>query len=1045
MRKEIARQRMKDVLRVDSINSTLGDLLATHVPFRRMTVTSGHGALERVTEISEEQVFQTYFDEGSRLDQHQFMIVEGASGAGKSHFIRWIDAKLRSPERPDEVILLIRRSDNTLKGTLRQLLACDEVKHIRNREVYERLIKADQTISEQKLKVQIYYHFLGEVKNDEDMGETGKLSRSQCKGLHALLSNDLFEKRLMSIGGAIDRIYHKVVASDTAAYQDAVAQFMPDDFIVTVDFVEELRCSEADKKARKTADKLIPDDNGDTPLADLFAAYLNDKIDSVIQSCAGIEPGDLQQIFKEIRQELRRQGKRLTLLIEDITSFTGVNKALLNALMTEHTGLYKADQLCRLVSVVGTTSEYYKDFRDNCTDRITARVTIRDDAFGETEVLTLVGKYLNVMSLEEIVIKEWLKNGAREEDYPVHTSDSDAHWDSIPYQSKTLELYPFTRNAVKHLYESMGSFKTPRYILRDIIEPAVHDILTNQGGFPAFCKNVRIGLSEIVHLRIHDLVGQLPILDAQREQYRSRVRCLIGIWGNGKLESEEGRLGGLRLELFDTLGLQVFANAVYGQDKAAPSAPIQTVSRSLKQETIEEVNVPAPKEDPEQKKRKENYEKYFVTVEKWHFDNGLFSDDLVRSGVRDRINDFVFSTINWQQEGISVRTINYIKESEKNLLGFANQNRGQDQILVLLDNKEEENYQLLLAFGKWIYLGKNSWNFDGAEMAIYHVTRWLMHQHDRIVETVRGSRRIPLYLKCAMIAEVYRKILNGEYTQRTLEYMDKNAWMSPIEPMGSHAHSEDWKKLLESMYRDAIRMQEIHEVTIKYFDLIQGAGTTSSKLILNYTEFQHALQWIRSSGMCLTEEETSEKDEIPKREEIINYTRQLLTRIKKVAAAECMEAQGTAQELLRYYGFDDDAEIELEDVRTMLVDIRNLYQEAEQYGVNVAPPYSKIKAFEMNAKTLTDAIVLLQTDLSDASPLETLLHFSSDPLKNVRPFLELLRDTDRDADRIRTQKTLEKEQLKDKGGWSEHQDPRFGEQFAGFKALIEQVKEVTGC
>ena len=40
MNKQIALKRLKDVLNVDSINSTQADFLSTHVPFRKITVTN---------------------------------------------------------------------------------------------------------------------------------------------------------------------------------------------------------------------------------------------------------------------------------------------------------------------------------------------------------------------------------------------------------------------------------------------------------------------------------------------------------------------------------------------------------------------------------------------------------------------------------------------------------------------------------------------------------------------------------------------------------------------------------------------------------------------------------------------------------------------------------------------------------------------------------------------------------------------------------------------------------------------------------------------
>ena len=115
-------------------------------------------------------------------------------------------------------------------------------------------------------------------------------------------------------------------------------------------------------------------------------------------------------------------------------------------------------------------------------------------------------------------ITEWMRNGAREEDYPIHQVSEGENWDYVLYQHKKLSLYPFTKNAVKNLYNRMGITRTPRYILRDIVEPAVHDIIENRSGFPAFCKGIRSGLSETVDSRINNLVRSLPISEEEQSQ-----------------------------------------------------------------------------------------------------------------------------------------------------------------------------------------------------------------------------------------------------------------------------------------------------------------------------------------------------------------------------------------------------------------------------------------------------------------------------------------------------------------------------------------------
>ena len=114
-------------------------------------------------------------------------------------------------ESRNDVILLIRRSDNTLKGTIKQLLEIDEIKHIENKAAYERLIKANQTISEQRFKDEIYHKFLVEIKNDKT---DGALNRVKRNNLYALLTNEPFEERMLAAGGPIDRIFHKVVTTE---------------------------------------------------------------------------------------------------------------------------------------------------------------------------------------------------------------------------------------------------------------------------------------------------------------------------------------------------------------------------------------------------------------------------------------------------------------------------------------------------------------------------------------------------------------------------------------------------------------------------------------------------------------------------------------------------------------------------------------------------------------------------------------------------------------------------------------------------------------
>ncbi len=1041
MRSELVKKRMKEVLMVDSINSSDGDFLATHVPFQNIAVRHGIGSNQVTSSISEEDLYHTYFANSSIADQHQLLIVEGSSGAGKSHFIRWIHARLMSDkeENQSEVVLLIRRSDNTLKGTIKQLLAIDAVKNIQNKDAYERLVKANQTISEDKFKYQIYHSFLAEIRTDiQDSHYDSELNNNRKKNLYALLSNGTFEELMMA--GPIERIFNKITSSGTGGNQDTVALFETEDFVTTSDLLDKLEAEEADVKAKKMAKHLFVSYDGDTSAAEHVAEYMNLLVDDVIQQCAGIEPGDFQQIFKEIRQELKRQGKRLTLLIEDITSFTGINQALLSALITEHTGMNEADALCRLVSVVGTTTEYYKQFRDNYRDRITTQITIQDEAIGDTSLIEFVAKYLNVMSLSAETVNDWAKNGARPEDYPVHQVTDGQSWDDyvLPNGSH-LNLYPFTKNAIIQLYSRMESSKTPRYILREIVEPAVNDILYNKERFPEFSKRKRTGLEERVETRIRNIISQLPISEEIKPSYCDRVLHFVGIWGNRTLTPVRGKdIGGISIEIFMELGLGAFA-AQFDANTVPLPKPIPA-----EQSEKADIVIPAPVQvDSEQIKRQKEYERFADAVKRWHYDKDVLTQF---QSVRDAIQNFVFASINWQQDYISNRTMRSVKDAGKRLIAFERQDRGADKAMVQLPDSDE-TYHLLLAFGKWLHLGDCSWNFEESDYAVYCATTWLADHRTQFIKAVQGNvqKSIPVYVKAAYMADLYRMILNGEYTYHSLNKVDTYTFIKPLQSQNSvSGHSDEWQKVLQYIYETkASDMESVKLLTAQYFNLVQGLVANSDKIILRYTEMRQFLKTLRSSGLVLNEEELQTTEDIPAKDSVLAYFKTLPAKLNAAAQAEVKLSSEILKGVLDAFGFDEDMEIEAEDIRSMLRNISEFYEAAEHYGCNLRSQRQQIKELQTKVKELTDAFAVMQKDLGSCTTLEILLLFAGNPICAVQPFYQLLKQADQDVNYVTSIMQHEKEKLTREGVWIEGIDPRFEEYGQFFETMSEEYEEVT--
>ena len=1030
MNTAIAKKRISQVLRVDSIDSTDSDFLATHVPFRKIVVATKSGDQFEESYKSEEDIYRDIFNNDLTRNEHQFVIVEGSSGAGKSHFIRWLYAMLSAKEEKDDVVLLIRRSDNTLKGTIRQLLEIKEVKEISNKEAYERLVKANHAITESKFKSTIYHQFIVEIENDT----SEVLGNIKRKKLIALLNNSAFQERLMAAGGPIDRIYSKITSS-SGVDLDLIAQFSKADLTLDIDFINQL--DDADRKAQDFANSLM--EGGDDEFIEKITAYMNSFVETVIQTSAGIEPGDFQQIFKEIRQEIKRKGKNLILLVEDITSFTGVNQALLNALVTGHTGSNAVDNLCKLISVVGTTTQYYNQFRDNYRDRITKQITINDGVIGEnkSDLVQFVAKYLNAISLDSETLDTWVKNGAYSEDMPVHEDKDHDHWDKFKLASgKKISLFPFTQNAVINLYEAMSDHKTPRYILRDIVEPAVNEVLHDISSFPKFCLGWHSSLPESVENRIGNIVQSTQIAQELKADYRKRLVAFMSFWTNKTLDvTSNGCIAGIKTKIFFELDFGEFvsklastatvrkvADPVSVPDKTSVSQPTNDEVVEVTVEPVQPVK-PIVKEQPKiDPKNQKDYDSFRANVISWHRDGG----NLIRFvPIRDQISNFVYDAINWQQEGIPLDSRNRFKDSiGGRLVGFERQDQALDRCIVVFEDTDE-TYQLLLCFGKWLYLGNKSWNFPDSASAIYFATSWLQRNKDKFVNAIRNVDKgsaVPAYIKAAMIEKVYKLIINGRIGETKLNQLGDDVFLSTDTPKNSSyefstGHSQAWYELHQFIYNDT-KTPDSYTASVRYFNLIQGVTINTDNYVLNYPLYQAALKEVRKSGYVLDENDINDTEKAVKdKREIFELAQKVLSKVHRVVEEETALARKNAVDILSYFeNIDIEDELEASDIRDLINEIQNFYQRK--------------------------AMLILQKDYSGEDDISVLYAFSSNPIGVVLPFLEMLRKANKDIDTAYEQMQNEKEALTRKGIWNDNIDERFGQQQEAFEVLCAEMQEV---
>lgn len=1007
----IAKERLAAVVKPDSITAAQGDFLATHVEIKKLVLLNKFEFVpvsQKYT--SEEDIYKRFII--NLANRHQFIVVYGQSGTGKSHLIRWFEARYKADRPDDEVVLFIRRSDNTLKGTIRQLLEKPEVQDIGNKEIIKRLVNASAAVPEDKLKDMIYHNFIIEINNDTDEHEI-QLNNIKRKRLVAFLNNETIHDHMMESGGPIERIYSKV-AENSFADLDTIAQFKTEDFIVSVDLYDAMWQAGADPKADKMAKALMANDAVED--AKKFSDYLNQFVEIVIQRCAGIEPGDFEQVFMDIRKELYRLGKNLTLFIEDVTSFTGVDNALLNALMEEHNDR----DICRLSSVVGGTNAYINDcFRQNHRDRVTQYVYIPDDVFDENGIFEFVGRYVNAMSLPMDVISAWVDAKALPGEYPVHEVVEGEKWEyiDIPY-GKKLCLYPFSKNSIRYLYknELTRGHQTPRYMIRDIIEPVVSDLLYNAENFPSkkyALVNINTALNFIVHNQVKD------------EEQADRVFRFMSIWGNNEAKQftieDVTYIAGLPAYVYEELDLPIVnlqdrgmgettsfgGGAGSNQGQTGGTGNDESTGGSNDGGSGATVSIPPEK----QKKLDEANAK----LTQWA--NGMpinlsttgGAEGTIRTA-REDMGDFLMSAINWQAEGVSLDNVSKVKAaisgkaSKYKLVALENQTKGNGYYTL---PAAWDSLNVINAFIRWREFGNQSWEYPKSDFDVYQITSWTARIKKQIVKAVSlyDDKTETKYIEAAIAAEIYRLILNGEYREKTIgnltaEHLfcnhrakNKNTW-----------HSNEWKSLLSLMQQkgaDAINRETVRQ----YFNILQGSAA-GSVVVLDAVNLAKTIRKVKTSRLQIPEEELQTDDKVKLRKDTYLFLTDITSRIDSVAHAEVDTAKKAIQPI--YDCFDDD-DVEEEDISAFITKVNQFYKEIDDTQINIksASTDSVKKGLKQIAKAVSDITRVLGED----DPLTVLMAFSGDPIGTIQPLLALINQVSGDITEAEKQIIIRKNNL----------------------------------
>ena len=541
-----------DAIKIDDMATEDAYFVVTHMPFSQLEVYRGGSNAAASLEMSEEDIFEKIVCNPE--NEHRMVIVRGDNGTGKSHLIRYLKAKLEmSPSTvynpATEQLVFLRRLNNSVRGVFSQLI---EQKVIRDPDVEEKLrrfIASSEAKDENSFKTDILYSYIAAVSNDQ----SGEIYKPViCRDIASYLSDSRIKEYLLREGGAISRCYSVITAPSSQVLKDTTV-FMEDDF--NVNKLIRAVIKQGDPQASDFAMTLKADQDEMVRLVN----YLNRFTREVVQRCADITSESAKSVFAQLRKDLKKQGKNLTLFIEDFTGFTGIDSELITALSTEHGGDY--EDLCRVTAIIGITNDYYDQFRDNFKDRVTHQISVTDRSFGSGNFLIqMAGRYLNAIYCEPEQIRAWNHVGAELQDLPVSDFAPPCEWDSIKIGEKEVTLYPFNKEALLRLYESLP-FKNPRMFLRDVIRAQLKEYFDGKTYGDGWVFPLNPGHFQMARESHSSTIDRM---ESFSQEDRNRLKSVLALWGDGTasgIRKNDGTLfvGGLNKAFLEDINLGFFS------------------------------------------------------------------------------------------------------------------------------------------------------------------------------------------------------------------------------------------------------------------------------------------------------------------------------------------------------------------------------------------------------------------------------------------------------------------------------------------------------
>ena len=538
---------------------------STHVPLQLRPIAPKTLAAVSASSMGEDDLL----DRVRATTGTDVIPILGASGAGKSHLVRWLRGELRRDPIPATTVVFIPKHRTSLYGVVRRVLDVFEgepfVAPFRKRLEHAQ----DSSVSDEALRMQLRDVIAHGLQHRMEATETSGPEEAQmhewlAKELPKLLRDPLFEQTYLAPDAALGRLVEE--KRHGRAGDDAVEEafeFTARDVSVSVDDAGRAS-SAAQEVANQLAGQSGIDDESAGPLLRLAVRMINDQRESALKAVFGIGGDDLKTLFFDIRRALAGRS-RLILLVEDFSMFQGLQGGLIDAVTLHSTDESRPDDaepLCDLTTVVAVTTSY---FEKHIPDTLKTRSSLAFEVSRSQEASAdrFVATYLAAIRAGEDELRLAFEEGRDATSVCGICEVRDRCHDNAAFGQVGGEgLYPFNRTA---LDRAIAHVTPDGFNARETLNQILLPVLTDDrpdlvgGDFPTPAFGQRFGASDVA----------LPVADAaalQRADDGARRQLLA------KMYSPQPSRTDLSPAIHDAFKLPPLGLQSDGEEERAPAA-----------------------------------------------------------------------------------------------------------------------------------------------------------------------------------------------------------------------------------------------------------------------------------------------------------------------------------------------------------------------------------------------------------------------------------------------------------------------------------------